>query len=298
MIDDLSTKKREEIGYRKGVLLGLTVAEIILLLLFALLLALWGQISSLQQTTEEARVIKERFSQILKNSSLSTQDIANIKKSVAAEIDYANKLAEEIDKVKDRLLPQDVYEAIKREKFDLSNPTDRQRFFNLMKIATTALEGQDINDPKVFEKCEVGAQFQAKSKGSSVDDIFRGAQHWKDVAASCGKASSFPSCYVDESGRDVLIYEARLNDGGIFLKKTIPDVLVQRFDSEISQQPRVGVVLSPEDFLAETKALVAYGTKKECRFRVNAFDDTGTDKKNFQRIEKILERVFFKRKNW
>jgi hypothetical protein len=129
---------REENGYRRGVLLGLTIAEIILLLLFALLLALWGQISTMEQDVKRANVINSRFSAVIKsNNTLTEKELASeIEKIISAEILYAQELAKEVEKHKNNLLPDDVFEMIKSQNIDLRKADDRIKFFNLVKMAS------------------------------------------------------------------------------------------------------------------------------------------------------------------
>jgi hypothetical protein len=292
-------KSREEIGYRKGVLLGLTVAEIILLILFALLLALWGQIYKMKSEVERAKVINNRFLSIIeKNDKSPNASLTDdIEKLIKIEIDYSFKLAKELEKYKKNLLPDDVFELIKSQNFDLNKSEDREKFFKLVTLAKQLATNSDKPIDKFVEQCDAGQITLDKFKGNSPDKVLSDLKHWKGIAETCGKGKSLPPCY-QINGKDVAIFEVRLNDQGILLKNIVPDQFTEEFNNNFSRPPTYGVTLNKNDFREQTSQFIKYGRDKECKFRVNAFDDTGIDKKYFQEIEKEIDRVFFKWKNW
>jgi hypothetical protein len=137
----------------------------------------------------------------------------------------------------------------------------------------------------------------SRLKGVDPERVFSDLEHWKSVAASCGKSNVLPSCY-QINGKEVYIFEARLNDKGILLKNTVPPELIDIFNKNFPVQPNYGVSLGKIDFREQNLPFVIYGREKECRFFVNAYDDTGLDKKYFQAIEKDLESIFRRRKHW
>jgi hypothetical protein len=298
-MNNTATIKREENGYRKGVLLGLTVAEIILLLLFALLLALWGQIASMKAEVSRAKIINSKFSEFIsKNENLNSIKFKeDIEKIIKSEIDYAEKLSKELEKYKNNLLPDDVFEKIKSENFDLNKLEDREKFFNIIKLATLVEKDSETPKDDLLFQCEAGKKVLARTKGADPERIFSDLDHWKKEAAACGKITSLPPCY-QLNGKDVAIFEARLNDQGILLKDTVPADMRATFMKDFPTPPITGKSLSDSEFRSQTSQFIKYSKEKECKFRVNAYDDTGSDKKYFQRIEKVLDSTFYKWKHW
>lgn len=298
-MDERSGYKKEEIGYRKGVLLGLTVAEIILLLLFALLLALWGQISLMRTETERAKAISLKFAEIISRADKRTDAelAAEVEKILKLEIDYSAKLAKELERYKDNLLPDDVFELIKSLKLDLNNSKDREKLRDLIKISTGISSGSNKPLDELANQCQIGSTVSKRLKGADPERLFSDIDHWKSVAASCGKSNVLPSCY-QLAGKDVYIFEARLNDNGIVLNNTVPSELTSTFSKDFPTQPPYGTTLSKREFREYTAPFQSYSREKECRFNVNAYDETGIDKKYFQDIEKVLDSVFRKRKHW
>jgi hypothetical protein len=136
-----------------------------------------------------------------------------------------------------------------------------------------------------------------KTKGAGLGRLISDRDHWKGVATSCGKGTSLPSCY-QLNGKDVSIYEARLNDQGIYLIDSVPSDLRLTFEKDFPNSPTTEKTLSDSEFAVQTLVFNRYSRDNDCRFRVNAYDDTGEDKKYFQRIEKVLDRTFYKRKHW
>lgn len=296
-MSELGGRRREELGYRKGVLLGLTVAEIVLLLLFALLLALWGQIAVMKADVEKSRIISNKFASIIKDNSINKTIQNDIEKIINAEIDYSAKLAKELEKYKNNLLPDDVFELIKSQNLDLNKTEDREKLFNLIKIATKITDASDASLKNFAEQCSAGEVVTKKFKGVDPDRILSDLNHWKGVAATCGKGKSLPPCY-QSNGKDVAIFEARLNDSGIILKNTLPTDLVEQFTKDFPNPPPFNTTMNESEFRQQTLQFLKYSRENECRFRVNAYDDTGVDKKYFQKIERILDSVFFKWKHW
>jgi hypothetical protein len=298
-MSDESGYKKFETGYRKGVLLGLTVAEIILLILFALLIALWAQLSVLKSDAERAKAIISRFSEIVNkaNSKTDSEIAKDIEKVLKLEIDYSEKLSKELLRYKNNLLPDDVFELIKTLNLDLKKLEDREKLRDLIKISTEFSSKQNISTEQLANQCQVGGLVTKRLKGADPERLFSDVDHWKSVAASCGKSNVLPSCY-QLNGKNVYIFEARLNDNGILLKNIVPPELTDTFNKHFPVQPNYGITLSIREFRDQTLPFVKHGTEQECRFNVEAYDDTGVDKKYFQEVEKRLDSVFRKRKHW
>jgi hypothetical protein len=298
-MNEQSNYKREELGYRKGVLLGLTVAEIILLILFALLIALWAQLSILKSDSERAKAIINKFSDVIKRAdNKSDSELAkDIEKILQLEIDYSAKLARELVRYKENLLPDDVFDLIKSLKLDLNKLEDREKLRDLIKISTEFSSASNSSIQQLADQCQVGGMVTKRLKGVEPERLFSDLDHWKNVAASCGKSNVLPSCY-QLNGKDVFIFEVRLNDKGIVIKKTVPAELEETFAKYFEVQPVYDITLNQTEFRTQTQPFIKYGRDKECRFNVNAYDDTGVDKKYFQQVEKLLDSVFRKRKHW
>jgi hypothetical protein len=304
MSNNESSARISEKGYRKGVLLGLTIAEIILLILFALLLALFSRIITLQETEERASALINRFGSALSASEKGNDKkfVTEIEKAIQLEIDYAKKLADALVESKNRLLPEDIYEAVISKKFDFNNQEDRNKFIQLMNLADSLSK----ENPSAVEQqkfCAIGASLPEEILKSS-DPVARVTRqqsdisHWKKKAEACGNGTEFPPCYESINGQFVYVYDAYLKDDGILLKQTVPDEKIQHFNTNFKSPPQTNISLTPDEFYRQANQFLTYGRNNSCRFFVRAFDDTSTNKIYFQKMDKNLQMIFYRKPMW
>jgi hypothetical protein len=291
-------------GYRKGVLLGLTIAEIILLILFALLLALFSRITVLQESGERAEALIKRFQGALDASSRGEDKkfVTEIEKAIQLEIDYAKKLADALGDSKNRLLPEDVYEAVVSKKFNFDNHEDRKKFIELMNLADT-LEKKNSSTSADPNYCAIGASLPAEVLKSS-DPVGRinrqqsDIEHWRRKAEACGNGTEYPPCYEPINGQFVYVYDAHLKDDGVLLKLTVPDAKAEHFNSNFQNPPKTNVTLTPAEFYSQANQFLTYGKNNSCRFFVRAIDETSTNKVFFQKMDKNLQMIFYRKPTW
>ena len=117
-------------SYRRGVVLGFTVAEIILLILFALLLALAAVLIKGQSAVEKAHATNQRFGAAI--SALDRQDkpsfLKNIDAALMEQINYEKKVKELEAKMMRQSLPDDVYAELQAQKLDLTTKDGKEKF--------------------------------------------------------------------------------------------------------------------------------------------------------------------------
>lgn len=299
-----SKSRISERGYRKGVLLGLTIAELILLLLFALLLALFSRIIVLQDMGDRGAALSNRFGAALSASSRGEDKvfITEVERAIQMEIDYAKKLSDALGDSKTRLLPDDVYEAVISKKFDFDNIDDRKKFIELVSLAAS-LNRTDTTDGQKSKQCAIGASLPNEILDSSdpIGRILRqqsDIDHWKRKAEACGNGTEYPPCYESINGQFVYIYDAYLRDDGVLLKQTVPDAKLEHFNSTFKQLPQLNVSLTPDDFYKQAFQFLSYGKNNSCRFFVRAFDETSTNKIYFQKMDKYLQMIFYRKPMW
>lgn len=291
-------------GYRKGVLLGLTIAEIILLILFALLLALFSRIQVLQESGDRAEALIKRFGSALTASGRGDDKkfVTEVERAIQLEIDYAKKLADALGDSKNRLLPEDVYEAVVSKKFNFDNHDDRMKFIELMNLADTLgkKNSSSSNDPNY---CAIGASLPTEilNSGDPAGRVNRqqsDIEHWRRKAEACGNGTEYPPCYEPINGQFVYVYDARLRDDGVLLQLTVPETKVDHFNSNFKNPPQTNLILTPADFYNQASQFLTYGKNNSCRFFVRAFDETSTNKVFFQKMDKNLQMIFYRKPMW
>lgn len=299
-----SNSRSSERGYRKGVLLGLTIAELILLLLFALLLALFSRIIVLQENGDRAAALNNRFGSALSASTRGddAKFITEVEKAIQLEIDYAKKLADALGESKSRLLPEDVYEAVISKKFDFDSIEDRKKFIEIMNLAASM---SNVNQSSIDrdKACTIGSLLPKDILNSSdpIGRIIRqqsDIDHWRKKAEACGNGTEYPPCYESINGQFVYIYDAYLRDDGVLLKQTVPDVKSEHFNSNFKTPPQTNISLTPDEFYRQASQFLNYGKNNSCRFFVRAFDETSANKIYFQKMDKNLQMIFYRKPMW
>ena len=117
-------------------------------------------------------------------------------------------------------------------------------------------------------------------------------------AEACGNGTEYPPCYESINGQFVYIYDAYLRDDGVLLKQTVPDAKLEHFNSTFKQLPQLNVSLTPDEFYKQAYQFLSYGKNNSCRFFVRAFDETSTNKIYFQKMDKYLQMIFYRKPMW
>lgn len=300
--------------YRRGLVLGFTVAEIILLVLFALLLALVGSMISNKAEVEKAFSLNNKFNEAIK--ALEADDKQNfaekVKEVINQDIDYQKKLIEIEQKLGKQPLPDNVYAELVANKIDVTTQDGKQKLLDLLIVALTAekkakeeggLKAQD----EIISACKSGLELEkAIGDSQTLSDFVDAhknakaqADHWKVEASKCGRGGNLPPCYR-ESAEDPIpfIYEARIYNDGIKLTEIVPANLKDRFDADFKSPPITDTTLTPTELMNSTRQFLQWGEKNECRFYVKIYDEMPNDKEKFKSSLKSIESNFYKSQQW
>ena len=251
-------------GYRQGVVLGLTIAEIILLILFALLLAMSGVLMKRQA------VIK-----------------AQAEEQATA-------------KAMNQKLPPELVAKLEEININLSSPDGVKRMVGILNA--TQLVGnlkKDKKQTRLELACQAGIELQ-NALGQNLDaaELIKSSQKLnKDLQALKKEAREYssskilPSCYVAKGAAPIFIYDITVRREGLELVDTVPESLRTRFNSDFkllpSQKP-----LSDAEFSRIGKAFASYGKGKECKFYVKVYDETGLNKELLKSKLQLIEKSF------
>jgi hypothetical protein len=300
--------------YRRGVVLGFTVAEIILLILFALLLALAGLLLNNRKDVERANAINDRFDSIISSLNLSNSSLVlkKINDVLDENIDYQRKIKEIENKLRVQSLPDDVYAEIRAQKIDLTTKEGKQKFLDILTSALAAQKEFKKNGGEVskhFESaCRAGFQLSEvlgkdKKPGDILDkvkDSNARSEYWQSQAARCGLAGVLPPCYRESNNEPIpYLYDARIKSDGVVLINTVPEKYKARFNSDFPNLPQENTTLSLINFSSSTSQFLKFGEKNSCRFYVVAYDDTlAHEKDRLKQLLKAIEGNFYKKTTW
>jgi len=288
--------------------LGLTIAEIILLLLFALLLALAASLYKLNRKFDENAVIASVFRDAVStfDTGSSGEVQTRIKKivddGVALERAYQKKAKE----LESKLIPDRLNEELIIKKVDLNSKEGRETFFSLMttasKIQAEALKSKYGVDSLASKACEVGAEVmqrqgpevRAASILTQLDDLRRQVKYWQGRASSLGKGGTLPNCYaLADGGPFVYLYKADILREGIMLSSMIPDSLADRFRGDFANPPPLNRIMADAEFLKVTRQFLDYGERQGCRFSIRSKDLTSDNTPRYKRGMAVLGDNFY-----
>lgn len=301
-----NVRHKEGKNYRRGLILGFTIAEIVLLVLFALLMALSSQLISGRASVSEANALKTRFFDAIE--ALNRDDTVSFRKlideSLLREIDYQKRLEEIQRKFAKQSLPDDVYAEIVSSKIDLASKEGKQRFLDLMSTALKAEAAAQRSgatpDSEFAASCRAGAEMNKLLEGknptellNSLSDARAQAEHYKGEAAKCGLGGVLPACYITSSDEPTpFAYNAKFKPNGIELTYVLPEKYRSRFGSDFPTLPKTGVVLSDGEFLSQTNQFRKVGDERGCRFFIAAYDENSIDKERFKALLKLISKNF------
>jgi len=247
---------RDDSAYRRGLILGLTMAEIMVLILFMLLLLLAAsvahhreEIGAKQETIEkqaekiaQLNIIREQFGELLTKTSTGVT-VNDIVQQISRQQDRMLRLEAEIS----RLTPfessgksiETIIQALSRESH--GKPTTTEIVDKLTQMA------QLLNDNETL-------------KGQNV-------QLSRQIRAA-GRGNEFPSCWVTPDGRVESIFELIMSESGIRIIDRAP---LHRSE-EKKYLPLSGVLYDMEldrfEFEAAVRPLYQWSVAHQCRFYV------------------------------
>ena len=300
-------------GYRRGVVLGFTVAEIVLLILFALLLALAGSLVTGRAEVDRAVAINKVFREALE--ALEINDIDKFKeeltKIVNQHVDYEAKLKDIEKRLNGRVLPDDVYDRIQSQNIDLSTSEGKSKLLDILIVALDAQRqiaesDKTVGIDNIVDTCKTGADFRnvfgsqsVESVSSHARDVKGQSEHWRDVASKCGLGGTLPPCYRETVSESIpFVFDVRIKPEGIVLSETVPGKYRDRFDNDFQSTPPLNRPISESEFRAATYQYLEWGRRNECRFYVSIYDDLPNDKERLKSSLKAIESNFYKRVMW
>jgi septal ring factor EnvC (AmiA/AmiB activator) len=305
-------------AYKRGLILGLTMAEIVLLLLFSLLLALaalfWEQERKMEEVvkerdklTEELRINEKKLETLM--ATLSRTDLSAMKKELVRLKEQEEKIAMLIERLEideDAPSPEKVSLLVEKvtklsevskkieaagfppEPAKLSEALDRVKDAQ-QEIAKTdaALEKAQQEKEQLTQTLEDAEQGIAQKDGQIAN--------MKRTLDQIGKGTEKPACWADEkTGKPKYIYNTGLTSEGIIVRLSATPPWAKARELPINSIP-FDKDMTPREFLREANPMFEWSEKNECRFFVRTYDLTGpTEKKIYKRHMRYLESAFYK----
>lgn len=287
----------DPVGYRRGLVLGLTLAETLLLVLFLLLLvyAALGQARDKKMKEQEDQIagltlrIDSGVDRLARQLTLS--GIATSPDELSRKL---NRLTDEIARnatlQKDlatyaRLVPTAGEAKQIADAFDVqrSNETPLQVLDWHLSRKTTAPPADGADKPKTL--AEALAAF---------DRMAGQLDYYERKLATAGNGLSYPPCW-QRDGKIVYAYDAVLLDDGLSLSitddRTGLDMAGLRANGA---EPPLGQTISRQTFLTQTMGLHAWSLAQGCRFYARIIDGTSDgNKSGYIQARRAVEDRFY-----
>jgi hypothetical protein len=294
--------------FRRGLVLGLTLAELGILIIFVLLLALGGilaakerQIRELQQALPEERASERLLTVLAERTGAQPEEVKALTRELVASAvreDENARLRERTRLTENRL--RDLEEAVEAA---LGSPapsseTPEQRGQRLRQavsdiVAERQAARQALADVRSGTPGEVRQQVLATRLEN---ERLKGTLAYANRRlAAFGRGTERPACWATPAGAPEYIFDVTLSSAGIAVRdRQLPHRAAQQ-----AQLPVRGIsfgrVLSGQAFQAQTRALFDWGEAHDCRFFVQVFDRTGaTEKERYKALLRFVEGHFYK----
>lgn len=324
---NLDEQARQRSQYKKGVLLGLTVAEAMLLILFALMLALGALLSKKDQSiaslgarlvsaTTQLRSAETRASvlqaiaegratdEFIREIVLAREQMAAVARERADLAEQQRTLAENAELAKaleghrdpqDRMRELAALGArLEAETAKISPETDRDDLFELV---PDAIGFADAAQSAGADQAQASAMLSGAERVARENATLRGqVARFRQELARMGRGGEYPPCWVTESGDIQYIFDIELLSSGTIRVRDVtgPTRQVDRRELPIPNELLASPV-SPSRFRALTAPLFALAQERECRFVVIARDRTGASQKDlFKNLLLTVEGHFYK----
>jgi hypothetical protein len=324
---NIGEQARQRAQYKKGVLLGLTVAEAMLLILFALMLALGALLAKkdhaiaklgarlvtattqLQTSQRRADVLEDlaagrASNEFIKEVVLAREQMAQVERERAALAQQQRALRENVQ----------LAEALKNDSDPKSRTRELAALGARLEAETKKLSPQtaskDLFDlvPEAIGLAD--AAKQASGESGKANAMLNGAERaarenatlkgqvarFRKELNKMGRGGEYPPCWVTEAGDVQYLLDIDLGAGATLRVRDVtpPARALDRRELPISPDLFTGP-LSRSRFNMLTAPLFEYGKQKECRFIVIARDRTGPAQKElFKSLLQTVEGHFYK----
>jgi len=307
---------RDDRQFRRGVVLGLTMAEALLLLIFLLMLILAinlkgqsAEIAKLEQEKTEAQSTLAAMQPMLdkltqKQKFDITQDYVRMKQ----QLDLANA------RLKDAKLSVDLIKQATAALPDMTPEEAAKALLNEAAIGRQALDAAKKVAPDVPPEQAVQALLDTALIGQAVSKDSNSPEQLLASAASChsdlqscqnqtvylnsrlnAKSGGFglPPCWVDSSGKIQYIFDASLTDDGI----EVDNNTIGGREGDQAKLPLGHVTyrapMSRGDFAEAFQPLLNWSNQHGCRFYVRLYDDMKTaDRSEYKSLRGAVEGYF------
>jgi hypothetical protein len=305
----MASRVAEEREQRRGLILGLTLAEIMLLLLFILLLVLGSEISTwrdryeqLGETLVELKPLQEAL------MAGGVVDVDNVQELISRFRSLRNT-EQEIAKLK----AENAALSTQSELFNsmgLSSDDKRRAFATTVKRAAEV----DPNDPPavlkraldVIDRLGVSTQPdqveplsemvtgpESEKKLAALEaDLDQARRERNNLMRGPGNGLTYPSCWTNAAGQTEYIFDVTLADAGVHVKDASPGRANDKAWTLVGSFAR-DTMVNEKVFIQATRKLFEWSKNQNCRFYAIVRDGTGPSKARYKHLQEMVQGNFY-----
>lgn len=298
----MNKNKNNDIQYRRGIVLGLTFAELLILLLFVIMLVLGATIkkgndvSARQYNEMELSEMTSLASLIKSKNEKNYNEVTNLLKKGEVEKAYqrlTGTLTALIDGSMHQFSENEISEMGSMialiERKDLAayqeikkylNTGEAEKAYQVMIQSSPILK--DLSDQLIVQK-------------NMISDCRAQNKHLVQIKNIGGRGGDFPPCW-SENGSIQYIYNIVLTDAGI----EVYDIKNLSREEEKKRLPlkgfKIGLPMQPGEFIKAGQPLKKICDENSCRHFVKITDKTSpSSKEHYKKLKNSVENIFYKK---
>lgn len=283
-------------SYKRGFVLGLTMAETILLLTFVVLMLLVVGFERREREAEVAKLEARRFAVLIESMGLQNHSVEDQARVLAAVAEIARAGIAANAEWND-----DFTELVKGVLTQATqDPTliDLASALRADQIAVREMQARladALGDPgagealeKLLAQSESDRAELAKLKGKNRD--------LTDQVKRLGGV--LPSCWV-EDGRPVFVFDVIVGSEGIRLRDRTPERFLSERNRLLGNETiDPAYAYAQAEFLRVTRPMFADSVSQDCRYYVVIYDGTAAEEKDLYKAQlQTVEGHFYKRQS-
>lgn len=302
--------------YRRGLVLGTTMAEIMILIIFILLLAFaWAlrlQFKHIQELEGQVRELTEELNVATRDAGpTGGESIQDILKEYVRQKSQIKELAQklqEADAVKDQLKQYDKIQKI-TEQLGIKGapqPDELKKLEDRLSAGDKVLAALDQLPPGSLTKTpdDVAKALPKLDQIAKADSVAKENADLKGMVSNlraklgAGRGADYPPCWANERGQIQYIFNMSLMDNGTIQvhDNAIPERAADQAKLPL-QYVRYDSPMDPTEFNHVLLPLFNYSQQHDpqCRFFVRVYDQTSdSNKLTYKASLRTVERFFYK----
>ncbi|MEA2819476.1 MAG: hypothetical protein QOJ86_1480 [Bradyrhizobium sp.] len=312
----MTQRVSDEREHRRGLVLGLTLAEVLLLLMFLLLLALGSKV-------ERYRLEAESSQEDLKQANAAMETLKPLQEALSKADGSINSVSELIQRLARIKSLEARVAQLGEENSSLSAQAsaikslgkDAEKKLQKMADVLNRAAQLDPSDPAsvVAKSLDILARLGASTLPEQVkplnEMIADGEQKQRaqlieadrdkirlqlDSMIRSGNGLTYPPCWVAQNGQTEYIYDVTTRDGGLIVRDVIPQSRLNDPALKFVDAMQKGSLISEKAFNDATSRLFAYSKQQNCRFYTVLRDETGPQsKERYKHLRAAIESHFY-----